>query len=105
MSFYYQQDRQPRYYSSYLINQLSRDRYGTDVPTLQRDVERLERKLRERSQGTLHREKQLHELHRRCERLRDNYDDLISKYRRVVSLWREDREEMEEQRRRRRRFY
>ena len=81
----------PHTQSSWYINQLSQDRWGTDVPTLRRDIDRLERRLRNRSEDLLRRDRELNDLRHRHERLRSNYNTIFNAYDRCLDLLRDER--------------
>ncbi|EMC96539.1 hypothetical protein BAUCODRAFT_480148 [Baudoinia panamericana UAMH 10762] len=78
-------------YSSYFINQLSQDRYGTDVPTLWNEIERLNRRLRHKSDALLRKEREYNDLKRRHEKLKSSYRIIFDAYDRVVDTLKEER--------------
>lgn len=86
------QPQQPRYQSSWHINQLTQDRYGTDVPTLWNEIEQLERKLKHRSGDALHYERELKELRHRHKKLKESYDGVTRLYERAMEILRNERE-------------
>ncbi|KAK4550599.1 hypothetical protein LTR36_000178 [Oleoguttula mirabilis] len=74
----------PMYQSSWYINQVSQDRYGTDVPTLLDEVDRLNRKLKHRSEDGLRKDRDISELRRRYEKLKASYRTVFDAYDRAV---------------------
>lgn len=91
--FYQPQPRQqPRYQTSWYINQLSQDRYGTDVPTLWHEIEQLERKLKHRSGDAMHYERELKDLRHRHNKLKSKYDQAIGLYERAMDLLKDEKE-------------
>lgn len=79
------------YQSSWYINQLSQDRYGTDVPTLWNENEHLKRRLKHRSEDLLRRDRDYRELQRRHEKLRSSYRHVFDAYDRAVEALRQER--------------
>lgn len=79
----------PRRYESWYINRLTRDRYGTDVPTLQADLERLERRLRQRSDTMMRQQRDYNDLRRSYSHLRRSYNRVFGAYERAVGMLRE----------------
>ena len=78
-------------YSSWYINQLSKDRYGTDVPTLWNEVERLDWKLRQQSDELRRKNREMGEFRRGHEILKDRYRIVFDSYDRAVDALREER--------------
>ena len=79
------------YYSKWYVDRLSRDRYGTDVPTLNQDVQVLERKLRHASADLFRREKELKELKHRHQTLQSKYDTVFDMYDHMKEILRNER--------------
>ncbi|KAK6398819.1 hypothetical protein LTR65_000374 [Meristemomyces frigidus] len=77
-------NQMPMYQSSWYINQVSQDRYGTDVPTLLDEVDRLNRKLKHRSEDGLRKDRDISELRRRYEKLKASYRTVFDAYDRAV---------------------
>lgn len=82
----------PRYQTSWHINQLTQDRYGTDVPTLWNEIEQLERKLKHRSGDLMHCERELKDLRHRHRKLKENYEQVKGLYDRAMEILRDERE-------------
>lgn len=81
----------PPYHSSAFINQLSYDRYGTDVPTLWNEVESLKRRLRHRSEDVLRMQQEVHEQKRKYEKMRASYKFLSEAYDRALFALKEEK--------------
>lgn len=79
------------FHTSRYINELSQDRYGTDVPTLRTEIIRLERNLRHRTEELLRRDRELDDLKRRHNKLRNDYDTVFNAYDRALDLLRDGR--------------
>jgi len=81
----------PTLQSSWYINQLSQDRYGTDVPTLWNEVGRLNRKLKHRGEDLKRKDREISSLRRRYEQLKVNNKTWINAYDRVAEALSEER--------------
>ncbi|KAK5120093.1 hypothetical protein LTR85_006574 [Meristemomyces frigidus] len=78
-------------HSSWYINQLSQDRYGTDVPTLFDEVDRLNRKLKHRTEELLRKDREIRELRGRHEKLKSSYRTVYDAYERAVEALNHER--------------
>ena len=81
----------PTYHSSFHINQLTQERYGTDVPTLWNEIERLDRMLQHRTDELMRRQREHHELRRRYEKLKSNYRTVFDAYDRAVEALKDEK--------------
>ncbi|KAK0333916.1 hypothetical protein LTR91_022965 [Friedmanniomyces endolithicus] len=81
----------PTHHPASYINALSRDRYGTDVPTLWSEIERLDRKLKHQRDESIRKDHERQELRRRYEKLQKSYRAVWEGYERVVEELRLER--------------
>ncbi|TKA83094.1 hypothetical protein B0A55_00916 [Friedmanniomyces simplex] len=81
----------PHHHSASYINTLSRDRYGTDVPTLWGEIARLDRKIQHQHDVLLRKERERHDLKRRYEKLQAGYRLVWEAYERTVGALREEK--------------
>ncbi|KAK5702982.1 hypothetical protein LTR97_003928 [Elasticomyces elasticus] len=66
------------------VNGLSRDMYGTDVPTLQKEVEQLRRHIRREHEARVKKELDYVNLKRRLEEMRSSFKALFEAYERAT---------------------
>ena len=76
---------------TWYVNQVSRNKYGTDVPTLQSEVRRLEREVHDRTRRNLEYNREMNDLRRRHDRLKDNYSAVFNAYDRAMDLLQRER--------------
>ena len=81
----------PVHHPASYINALARDRYGTDVPTLWSEIERLDRKLKHQRDESIRKDHERQELRRRYEKLQKSYRAVWEGYERVVEELRLER--------------
>ncbi|KAK5759949.1 hypothetical protein LTS12_009845 [Elasticomyces elasticus] len=75
--------KMPSYHTPRLVNGLSRDMYGTDVPTLQKEVEQLRRHIRRDHEARVKKEMDYVNLERRFEKMRSSFKALFEAYERA----------------------
>ena len=83
----------PRYQSSWQINQLTQERYGTDVPTLWNEIEQLQRKLKHRKADLAECERDLRDLKLRHGKAKERLEAVTGLYERAMELLRGEREQ------------
>lgn len=78
--------------SSWQINQLTQDHYGTDVPTLWNEIDQLQRKLKHRKADLKECERELKDLRQKHGKAKERLEAVTGLYERAVELLRGERE-------------